>query len=229
MTLKPAAADHRKEYERFLDENPEIRFVDGITMDMCGIVLGKRYPRSELPTLYEQGSALPYTVYLLDVTGDSCDPGGRGFTDGDPDGTCRPIPGTLVPVPWAEQPRGQVLMSMYEDDGTPSMIDPRNIAAHVLERFRPLGLHPVLAFELEFYLLDRERDANGLPQPPVSPLTGKRETSTQVYGITELDGFAAFFPMSRPPPGFKTSRLASPPASLLPANMKSICGTWTTR
>ena len=82
---------------------------------------------------------------------------------------------------------------MCDADGTPSMIDPRNIAAYVLKRFEPLGLRPLIAFELEFYLLDRERDANGLPQPPISPLTGKRETSTQVYGITELDGFSSFF------------------------------------
>ena len=193
MTLQSAQADNCKEFERFLDENPDIRFVDGITIDLCGIVRGKRYPRCDLPKLYEQGLALPYTVYLLDVTGDSCDPCGRGFTDGDPDGICLPIPGTLVRVPWADQPRGQVLMSMYDAERTPSMIDPRNIAAHVLKRFGSLGLRPVLAFELEFYLLDKERDANGRPQPPISPLTGKRETSTQVYGITELDGFASFF------------------------------------
>ena len=193
MTLQSAEADNRKEFERFLDENPDVRFIDGITIDLCGIVRGKRYPRSDLSKLYEHGLALPYTVYLMDVTGDSSDPCGRGFTDGDPDGICLPIPGTLVRVPWAEQPRGQVLMSMYHVDGAPSMIDPRNIAARVLERFRSLGLRPVLAFELDFYLLDKERDATGLPQPPISPLTGKRETSTQVYGITELDGFASFF------------------------------------
>ena len=185
--------DKREEYQRFLDEHPEIGFVDGITMDLCGIVRGKRYPRADLAKLYQYGLALPYTVYLLDVTGDSSDPCGKGFTDGDPGGICMPIAGTLVPVPWADQPRGQVLMSMQDADGSPSLIDPRNVAAHVLKRFEPLGLRPVLAFELEFYLIDKERDAAGLPQPPISPVTGSRETSTQVYGITELDGFAEFF------------------------------------
>ena len=193
MTFGPAEVDSRKEFEQFLVENPDIRFVDGITIDICGTLRGKRYPCCDLPKLYEQGLALPYTVYLMNVTGDSCDPCGRGFTDGDPDGTCISLPGTLVRVPWADQPRAQVLMSMTDSQGMPSMIDPRNVAAHVLKKFDSLGLRPTVAFELEFYLLDKERDPNGRPQLAISSLTGKRETSTQVYGITELDGYSAFF------------------------------------
>lgn len=193
MTLEVAATSVRTEYEQFLDEHPAVRFIDAVTIDLCGIFRGKRYPRDDLAKLYRSGLALPYTVYLMDVTGDSCDPGGRGFTDGDPDGICLPVPGTLVPVPWIDESRAQVLTTMTEPDGTPSLIDPRNVAAHVLKRFEPLGLKPVLAFELEFYLLDQERDSAGRPQAPVSPLTGKRESATQVYGITELDGFSAFF------------------------------------
>ena len=39
----------------------------------------------------------------------------------------------------------------------PSLVDPRNVAAHTLARFAELGLRPVVAFELEFYLVDPER------------------------------------------------------------------------
>ena len=193
MTLEAANADTRAEYTRFLDDHPDIRFIDAVTVDLCGILRGKRYPRDDVHKLYGAGLALPYTVYLMDVTGDSGDPCGRGFTDGDPDGLCYPIPGSLVTVPWANEPRGQVLTTMSEPDGTPSMVDPRNVAAHVLKRFEALKLKPVLAFELEFYLLESNLDANGLPQIAVSPVTGKREFTNQVYGITELDSFSSFF------------------------------------
>ena len=181
------------ELARFLAEHPETLYVDAIFIDLCGIVRGKRYPRGDMEKLFAKGLQIPYTVYLLDVTGESLDPCGRGFSDGDPDGTAMPIPGTLVPVPWAPQPCAQVLMTMNDEAGEPSIWDPRNVAAAVVERFAETGLQPVIAFELEFYLLDRERDADGRPQAPISPATGKRDTSTQVYSIPLLDEHNAFF------------------------------------
>jgi len=189
----PAAGPGPSEHEQFLLAHPDIRHLDAVIVDLCGIVRGKRYPREQVGKLYRHGFPLPYSVYLLDVTGTSSDPCGRGFSDGDPDGVCVPVPGTLVPVPWAEAPRAQVLMTMVDGDGRPALVDPRNVAARALERFRALDLNPVVAFELEFYLIDRERDAGGRPQLPLSPLTGRREHTTQVYGIEELDGFAGFF------------------------------------
>ena len=182
-----------EELEKFLVEYSDTEFVDAIFIDLCGIVRGKRYPRSDAKKLFTAGLQIPYSIYLLDVTGMNSDACGRGFSDGDPDGTAMPIPNTLAPVPWSESPSAQVLMSMNDDDGNPSMVDPRNVAAAVLERFGELKLHPILAFELEFYLLDKNRDAQGRPQAPISPLTGQRESTTQVYGITELGGFSGFF------------------------------------
>ena len=180
------------EFKAFQAAYPETRYIDAMVTDLCGIVRGKRYPMAEGEKLFTSGLQLCESVFLLDVTGSNTDPAGRGFTDGDPDGTLVPIPGTLAPVPWAEEPRGQVLMTMTTPEGAPSPIDPRNVALKVLKRFDELGLTPVVAFELEFYLLDPERDAEGRPQPPISPATGRREDSLQVYGIREIDGFAAF-------------------------------------
>ncbi|MGI9304291.1 MAG: glutamine synthetase family protein [Gammaproteobacteria bacterium] len=181
------------ELEQFLQAYPDTAYVDGIFIDLCGIVRGKRYPRNQLEKLFTSGLQIPITVYLLDVVGHNSDPCGRGFSDGDPDGTAVPLPGTLVPTPWSEQEGAQVLMTLNNPDGSPSMIEPRNVAAGVVERFAATGLRPVMAFELEFYLLDRERDASGHPQPARLSTTGARQQWTQVYGIEELDGHAEFF------------------------------------
>ena len=186
-------ADLRSELDRFLTEHPEVETVDAIHHDLCGIVRGKRYPRAALKTLFEDGLPIPYSLYFLDVTGACSDPRGRGFSDGDPDGISMPIPGTLVPVPWAERPAGQVLMTMNDDEGRPSIWDPRNVLRAVVERFAETGLTPCVAFELEFYLLDRERDAEGKPRAPIPPSTGARDNATQVYGVAQLDEHAAFF------------------------------------
>lgn len=188
-----ATRAQQSEVKRFLAENPEVETIDAIFHDLCGIVRGKRYPRVDLEKLYKDGLQIPYSLYFLDVTGACSDPCGRGFSDGDPDGVSMPIPGTLVPVPWAERPAGQVLMTMNDDEGRPSIWDPRNVLRAVVERFAETGLTPCVAFELEFYLLDPKRDAAGKPQAPILPSTGERDSATQVYGVAQLDDYAAFF------------------------------------
>jgi glutamine synthetase len=181
------------ELAAFLEAHPLVDHVDACLVDVCGIVRGKRYPRADLERLFRAGLQFPYSTYLLDVTGNCADPCGRGISDGDPDGICLPIPGTLVPTPWVGESAAQVLVTMAEQDGAPAMMEPRNIAAAVYRRFAELGLTPVIAFELEFFLLDEVADANGRPQSPLSPLTGLRDESTQVYGVDEVNGFAQLF------------------------------------
>jgi glutamine synthetase len=60
----------------------------------------------------------------------------------------------------------------------------------VLARFVPLGLTPVMAVELEFYLVDRERTLQGHAQPPRQPMTGRREHKTQINSMAELDEYS---------------------------------------
>ena len=193
MSKKSAENARLAELAAFLEVHPQVDHVDACLVDVCGIIRGKRYPRADLEKLFRSGLQFPYSTYLLDVTGHCADPCGRGVSDGDPDGICLPIPGTLVPTPWVGESVAQVLVSMAEGDGTPAMMEPRNVAAMVLRRFASLGLKPIIAFELEFFLLDEVADANGRPQPPLSPLTGLRDESTQVYGVDEVNGFADLF------------------------------------
>lgn len=182
-----------QELKQFVKKLPDTRFIDTIFIDLCGIVRGKRFGRDEFENIFTSGVLLPHSTYFLDVLGHCNNPLGMGVTDGDPDGIGVPLPGTLVACPWTDEPTAQVLMSMRNEDGSPSAVDPRNVAARVVEKFSELGLTPVVAFELEFYLLDKERDARGLPQTSVSAMTGERENTTQVYGIAELDGHTKFF------------------------------------
>jgi glutamine synthetase len=53
------------------------------------------------------------------------------------------------------------------------------------------GFHPVLAIELEFYLLDKEAARNGKIQPALAP-GGLYNDQIQVYSIQELDDFDPF-------------------------------------
>ncbi len=185
-----------REVAQFCQRFPDIRQVDAIFIDMCGMARGKRLPIEELAGVYSQGMNLPASIYLLDVTGDQLDVMGRGFSDGDPDGTGFPIAGTLAPAPWAGGEAGtglgQVLMHLHEPARDVICYDPRNVLAAVLERFTALGLTPVVACELEFYLIDAVRGPRGEPQPPLIPGLARRNVNEQVYSLEDLDYYQAF-------------------------------------
>ena len=179
-----------KEAARFLAAHPGLVTLDAIFADLSGVVRGKRYPIAQLEKIMTEGLAFPASVFLLDTMGHSHDPAGRGFSDGDPDRVAVPIPGTLQAVPWADPPGCQVMITLKESDGSPTPTEPRNVLAGVVERLHAMDLRPVVAFELEFYLVDPARTETGGPQPPISPTTGQREAGTQVYGMVEVDAYA---------------------------------------
>lgn len=177
--------------QAFLDAHPEISSVDLLISDLNGVMRGKRIPRESLGKAYAGGIALPASVFALDILGNTIEETGLGLDSGDGDRLCRPVPGSLKPVPWvARGHQAQLLMTMEEFDGTPFFADPRQLLKRVLGRLTALGLTPVVALELEFYLVDRERTAAGLIQPPCSPVSGERATQSQLYSMLELDEYA---------------------------------------
>ena len=120
------------------------------------------------------------------------DPEGMGFSDGDPDEVGFPVASTLVRSPWAQLPTAQVMLSLQSLEGGVYYYEPRNVLARVIERFQSLGLRPMVAFELEFYLLDLERTEDGGLQVPIGPLSGQRTGATQVYSMDDVEEFALF-------------------------------------
>ncbi|MBB4285588.1 glutamine synthetase family protein [Roseospira goensis] len=190
----PAIADGAAlaEFRAFLDRHPDIAHVDGLFFDLCCVVRGKRYPIADAGKLFVEGMQIPESIALLDVTGDCNDPLGRGFSDGDPDCIAVPIPGTLAPVPWGDVPSAQVLLTLVTQEGAPAMVDPRHILDRVVRRLAADGLTATVAVELEFFLVDPERGPGGAPRPPLSPVTGRRDLRTQVYGMADLDDFQLF-------------------------------------
>ena len=181
------------EVPTFLDRHPEIDSFDLLISDLNGVIRGKRIPRGNLTKAYRSGIALPASVFALDINGNTIEETGLGLATGDGDRLCRPVPGSLMPVPWLRGGRqGQLLMTMVEPDESPFFADPRQVLSRVLQRLSALGLTPVVALELEFYLVDRQRTEAGLIQPPRSPGSGERATQSQLYSMLELDEYADF-------------------------------------
>jgi glutamine synthetase len=190
---RPAfVARARAEFDAAVAAHPDVAFVDALIVDISGAIRGKRLPIADAGRLFETGMQLPRSVYLLDVKGEMVNAFGRGFGDGDPDGTAWPVPGSVARV-WGEGPnRLQLLTTMRNEDGAPTAGEPRAALTHVLSRFDELRLTPVVAVELEFYLIDRVRDASGVPQPLIDPRTGLREKDNAVYSIDDLDRYRSF-------------------------------------
>lgn len=182
----------RKEFEAFIEAYPDTEFVDVLLPDLCNIIRGKRINRDQFEKLFTDGLQIPSSIYLLDVNGNCTDAGGRGFSDGDPDVQVRPVPGTLKPVPWGVSGAAQVMGCLWGLDGAPCEVDPRHVLESVVSRLRRDGMNPVVALELEFYLLDASSAETREPRPPVLPETGRQATATQVYSLADLDGFTGF-------------------------------------
>lgn len=177
------------DFKAFLAQHGNVDYLDAVFVDMCGTVRGKRFPREEAEKIFASGVQMPQSLYFFDVTGVNEDVCGMGFSDGDPDAQAYPIAGSIVPVPWSPIPLAQVMMTMEDLEEGPCWLEPRNVLARVVDRLNSIGLRAVTACEFEFYILDRHRDAQNRPQPPINPATGVRETANEVYGIAELDGF----------------------------------------
>jgi glutamine synthetase len=180
-----------QELETFLAARPTLRFIDLLLHDLNGVDRGKRLDVGSAAEIFRKGMLLPGSMFAIDVAGATVQETGLGFDEGDADRPCLPVPGTLVDVPWLDHDVAQAQVTMHEPDGRPFYGDPRHLLARLTKQLEARGLTPVVAIELEFYLIDQERNALGLPQPPRSPLSGRREHRTQINSMADLDEYSA--------------------------------------
>ena len=171
----------------FLRDHPDLRWIDVMIPDICGIPRGKRLCASALGKLFTTGIVLPGSTYAMDMMGNNVDSTGMGTVDGDPDFPCHAVVETLAEVPWKGPAHAQVMLSMIDDEGRPWWLDPRHIVARMAERIAGLGYRARAAFELEFYLVEREPDGRLRSAP--APGSTTRPTDTQVYLMSDIDAY----------------------------------------
>jgi glutamine synthetase len=178
------------EAEEFFKANPDIDAIDIIFTNLGGVPRGKRLRQHEVIAVYKSGRFLPGSLLVVDITGEDCVETGLVWEDGDADRYVLPVPGTLVRAPWLGPHYAQFLTSFYELDHTPNDLDPRHVLGRVIDAIAAEGLTPVVAVELEFYLVNLEE---GRPVPARGMVTGHRSTDIQVYGLREMEDLQPFF------------------------------------
>lgn len=185
--------DMAEEAREFFAANPDIEVLEAFVIDVNGVPRGKWIPRERAIDVLTKGMAMPRSVYALDVWGRDVNAAGLAEGTGDPDGICFPVPGTLSRVTWLSRPTAQVLLQMHTQEGESFYADPRQVLGNVLKRFTAAKLTPVVATELEFYLIDPVRSALDPVRPP-NTRDGRWHTGqTQVLSISELQDFEEVF------------------------------------
>lgn len=174
----------------WLDDHPEIRNLRCGAADLNGQARGKRLPRRFADKLEQDGSRFPLSVLNLDIWGEDIDDSPLVFETGDADGLLLPTERGYVPMPWLKAPTAMLPLWAFHDDGTPFTGDPRHALARVLDGFKALELTPVVATEMEFYLVD---DSGKEIRQPKSPRSGKRRAGAEILSMRALDAFDDFF------------------------------------
>jgi glutamine synthetase len=178
-----------REINRFLKAHPGIKQFEVLAGDICGHFFGKRYPIEKLASFAREGLAMPASMFVLSTLGEPLDGISYGLDDGDPEAHFYLVPGSLSLNNWGNKPRAQVLATTCSGTA-PTYFEPRYVLQKAVDAFAARKWRPMVAFELEFYLFQAERDANGLLQVVRNPKTGRRDTATALSS-TRIGDFEA--------------------------------------
>ncbi|HEV7441968.1 MAG TPA: hypothetical protein VGO18_05190, partial [Steroidobacteraceae bacterium] len=182
---------HVPDFETFAQAHPDTQFVDVLLPDLLSTPRGKRLKIDALPTVYAGAFRLPGSIFAMDALGNTVEATGLGFDDGDADRSCIPVQDSLVCAPWMDEGVAQIQVSMADHDGTPFFGDPRHVLEQVTARFADLGLRPVVALEIEFYVVDPRRTRHGGIRPAASPGKSARRSGKQINSMARIEEISA--------------------------------------
>jgi len=172
----------------FRDHN--IQEVEAIIPDMAGIARGKVMPAAKFAE--DQGMRLPESIFLQTVTGDYPENTDAAMSPAEIDIVLKPDANTVRRVPWAGEPTAQVIHDCFYSDGRDVMMAPRGLLRRVMDLYAKQGWTPVVAPELEFYLVEPNIDADYQLKPPVGR-SGRAEPGRQSYSIAAVNEFDPLF------------------------------------
>lgn len=177
--------------DSWLAQNPQVKTIRVAAADLNGQARGKRMSARFANKVEIEGTRFPLSVLNLDIWGEDIEDSPLVFESGDKDGVLLPTERGFTPMPWLQgAPTALLPMWMFHEDGRPFDGDPRQALARVLERYKAKGLTPVVATEMEFYMVD---DSARQLRVPRSPRSGKRRPGAETLALRALDAFDIFF------------------------------------
>ncbi|MEM9498642.1 MAG: glutamine synthetase family protein, partial [Pseudomonadota bacterium] len=159
--------------------------VECVIADLPGIARGKAVPAGKFSR--QSAFHLPDSIFFQTITGGYGEAAGEeGWIERDM--VLRPDMGTATAAPWTGDWTLQVIHDAYDRDGAPVPCAPRNVLKRVVALYEAHGLRPVVAPELEFYLIARNLD----PAKEIEPMVGRSgrpAAARQSYSMTAVDEF----------------------------------------
>ena len=164
-----------------------IEDIECLTPDFAGVPRGKMMPASKFLT--RTSLSLPSAIFTHTISGE--------YADETPDFQYRPDDGdwTLVPdlatltrVPWETDPTAQIVCDIHASNGEAIRLTPRNVLKRVLAAYAEKGLKPVVAPEIEFYLVEQNVDPD-FPLKPPTGRSGRPVSSGQAYSIAGVNEY----------------------------------------
>jgi glutamine synthetase len=163
--------------------------VECIIPDMNGIQRGKVLPAAKfLKSIHDRTLRIPGSVFTVTVTGAYPEDIDHVVPVIDPDVVLVPDAATLREAPGFSTPTAYVIADAFTTAGAPVAVAPRHILKKVLDLYAKRGWRPVIAPELEFYLVSKNLDAD-FPLVPPTGRSGRAETGSQPYGLEALSEF----------------------------------------
>ena len=160
-------------------ERNQVTEIECVVPDMAGAARGKLMSASK----FNDASVLrlPKSIFMQSLAGGYPDLQ-NNINPLDGDMILQPDPSTLRRLPWAKANSAQVIHDCFDKQGQPIKFAPRQVLRQVVELYRNEGWDPVIAPELEFYLLGPNLDPNQPLQPPTGR-NGRAESNGQSFNI----------------------------------------------
>ncbi len=165
--------------------------VECLVSDLTGILKGKIMPAGK----YLRGghTRLPDSIFIQTVTGGYPDDDDiRFWNPAELDMQLVPDPDSAYLVPWADDPTAQIIHDCLYMNGEPVELSPRHVLKHILALYEARGWQPIMAPELEFYLVKTNTDSDYPLEPPIGR-SGRQESSRQSFSIDAVNEFDPLF------------------------------------
>ena len=180
------------EFQSWIQENRATE-VECLVPDLAGLARGKILPSHKfLGSIKEGGLRIPESIFLQTLGGDYPDNYDDLINPANADVYLRADPDTIRLVPWYKEPTAQVICDCFYADGSSVDISAREVLRRVLALYDEKQWEPIIAPELEFYLVKVNTDPDYPLEPPVGR-SGRKESAHQGYSIDAVNEFDPIF------------------------------------
>ena len=163
--------------------------VELLVADLNGVPRGKSVERAALAA--GEPPRLPVAVFFQCITGEYAPEPMDRHDPKDEDMLLRPDWSAATQAPWQGEDCGQVICATFDKAGAPLAFDPRNVLKGILRRYADRGLRPVLAPEVEFYLLAPPK-AEAATLTPAMGRERQAEFGGEAFSSEALDKYQPF-------------------------------------